>query len=321
MKKKRFTLFILMIIFVSFFLFYKEGSLPVNKNSTESKIFVVKKGENMNDIIKNLAKEELIRNRVVFYLIVKQLGIERKIQAGSFRLSPAMDAYTIASNLTHGTLDVWLTIIEGLRKEEIAQIVSQNLGIPETEFLKNAPQEGYLFPDTYLIPEEATAGGIIEILVTNYYRRFDENLKAQAKKNGLTEKEVLILASLVEKEGRNDADRQKIASIILKRYRKDWPLQLDASVQYALGYQTNEKTWWKKSLTEDDLKIDSLYNTYKYTGLPPTPIANPGLSSIKAVVNANINTPYWYYLSDTNGKMHYAVTLEEHNANIKKYLQ
>lgn len=320
MKKKPFSLFVLIIILVCLFLFYKEGSLPVNKTSKESKIFVVKKGENMDDIIKNLAKEDLIRNRVVFFIIVKQLGIERKIQAGDFRLSPAMDAYTIANNLTHGTLDVWLTIIEGLRKEEIAQIVSQNLGIPETEFLKIA-QEGYLFPDTYLIPQQATAGGIIEILVNNYYRRFDVSLKAQAKKKGLTEKQVLILASLVEKEGRNDTDRQKIASIILKRYREDMPLQLDATVQYAVGYQANEKTWWKKYLTEDDLKIDSPYNTYKNTGLPPAPIANPGLSSIKAVVNADVSTPYLYYISDKSGKMHYAVTLEEHNANIKKYLQ
>jgi UPF0755 protein len=187
--------------------------------------------------------------------------------------------------------------------------------------LKDAPTEGYLFPDTYLIPEQATAGGIIEILVNNYYRRFDDSLKAKAKKNGLSEKEVLILASLVEKEGRNDADRQKVASIILKRYRKDWPLQIDATIQYALGYQANEKTWWKKVLTADDLSIDSPYNTYKNTGLPPGPICNPGLSSITAVANANVNTPYWYYLSDKNGKMHYSKTLEEHNANIKSYLE
>jgi len=321
MKKQPFALFIFFVIAVGLFLFFKEGILPVNKQSTEAKIFVVGKGENMDAIIKNLAKEELIRNRIVFFLIVKQLGIERKIQAGSFRLSPSMNAYELANNLTHGTLDVWLTIIEGLRKEEIAQIVSQNLGIPEAEFLKNAPTEGYLFPDTYLIPEQATAGGIVEILVNNYNRRFDESLKAKAKKNGLTEKEVLILASLVEKEGRNDTDRQKVASIILKRYKKDWPLQIDATIQYALGYQTNEKTWWKKNLTIDDLAINSPYNTYKNTGLPPTPIANPGLSSIKAVVNADPNTPYWYYLSDKNGKIHYAKTLEEHNNNIKKYLE
>jgi len=320
MKKKSLTLIIVAIIFVGLVLFYKEGTLPVNKNSKETKIFVVKKGENMDDIIGNLAKEDLIRNRIVFFIIVKKLGIERKIQAGDFRLSPSMDAYTIANNITHGTLDVWLTIIEGLRKEEIAQIVSQNLGIPEIEFLKQA-QEGYLFPDTYLIPKQATAGGIIEILVNNYHRRFDQALKNQAEKNGLTEKQVLILASLVEKEGKNDVDRQKIASIILKRYREGMPLQLDATVQYAVGYQTNEKTWWKKYLTKDDLKIDSPYNTYKNVGLPPAPIANPGLSSIKAVINADIKTPYWYYLSDINGKMHYSKTLEEHNANIKKYLQ
>jgi UPF0755 protein len=320
MKKKSFGLFLFLILAIFLFLFYKEGTLPVNKNSKETKIFVIKKGENLDTIIKNLAKEDLIRNRIVFYLILKQLGIERKIQAGDFRLSPAMSAYQIASNLTHGTLDVWLTIIEGLRKEEIAQIVSQNFNIPETEFLKNA-EEGYLFPDTYLIPQQATAGGIIEILTNNFNRRFNDDLKLQAKKKGLSIKEVIILASLVEKEARHDNDRQKVASIILKRYREGMPLQIDATVQYALGYQADEKTWWKKTLSAEDLKIDSPYNTYKYVGLPPTPIANPGLASIKAVLEADVNTPYWYYLSDNTGKMHYATTLEEHNANIKKYLQ
>ncbi len=320
-KKTPTIFFIFIFFFLGLFLFYKEGSLPVNKSNNKPVIFVVKKGETMNDIIKNLAKEELIRNKLVFYLIVKTMGIETKIQAGSFRLSQTMSAKEIANNLTHGTLDIWLTIIEGLRKEEIAQIVSQSTGIPETEFLKDAPDEGYLFPDTYLIPEQATSGGIVEIMLNNYYRRFDESLKTLAKKKGLSEKEVLILASLVEKEGKNDSDRQKIASIILKRYKKNWPLQIDATVQYALGYQPDEKTWWKQNLTADDLEIDSPYNTYKYTGLPPGPICNPGLSSIKAVINADPNTPYWYYISDKDGKMHYAKTLEEHNKNIKNYLE
>ena len=137
----------------------------------------------------------------------------------------------------------------------------------------------------------------------------------------MTEKEVLILASLVEKEARHDEDRQKVASIILKRLKNDIKLQIDATVQYALGYQSEEKTWWKKNLTQEDLDIDSPYNTYKNEGLPPGPIANPGLASIEAVINADANTSYLYYISDKNGNMHYARTLEEHQANIDKYLQ
>jgi UPF0755 protein len=320
MKKILITGILSLLIVTFFYLFYKQGIMPVDKNSKETKIFVIQKGESLKSIIDNLYRQNLIRNRLAFYLLIKKLGFEKKIQAGDFRLSPSMDAETIAKTLTKGTLDIWVTIIEGLRKEEIAQIINQNFSIPESEFLKYA-KEGYLFPDTYLIPKEATAEAIVKILVNNFYRRFNDDLRQKAKDKSLTEEEVVTIASLVEKEAKYEEDRTKVASIILKRLKNDWPLQVDATIQYALGYQPQEKTWWKKNLTKEDLNIDSPYNTYKNKGLPPTPICNPGLASIKAVIFADTNTPYWYYLSDKTGRMHYAKTLEEHNENIKKYLQ
>jgi len=319
MKKILFFFMVIAFIGLGFFLFFKEGALAVNKTDKSNKIFVIRKGEGLNQIANNLASSGLIRNKIVFYLIVKQMGIEKKIQAGDFRLSPSMDAYKIAQSLTHGTLDNWVTIIEGLRKEEIAQIISQAFDIPETDFLKLA-DEGYLFPDTYLIPREATSGSIIKILTDNFVRRFSDQLKLEAKAKNLSEKEVLILASLVEKEAKTYDDKVQVAGIILKRLKNDWPLQIDATVQYALGYQSNEKTWLKKNLTQEDLEIDSPYNTRKNKGLPPGPICNPGLDSIKAVIYGNQQTPYWYYISDTKGRMHYAKTLEGHETNIKKYL-
>jgi UPF0755 protein len=319
MKKIYFLISFFSIIVVGFYLYYKEGALPVNKNEQTSKIFVIARGESLSNIAKNLANEGLIRNKVIFYLIVKRLGIERKIQAGDFRLSPSMDAYQIAKTLTHGTLDVWVTFIEGMRKEEMAQIVSSSLNIPETEFLKYAA-EGYLFPDTYLIPKEATAGSIINILEANFNKKFDSRLQKKASLKNLSPAETIILASLVEREAKLDEDRPLVASIILNRLKIEMKLDIDAAVQYALGYQPEEKSWWKKNLTKEDLEIDSPYNTYKNPGLPPTPIANPGLAAIKAVVDA-AETDYLYYLSDKKGKMHYAKTLEEHNENIKKYLQ
>ena len=320
MKKTNILLFLLILVSTFFYLFYKEGSLPVNKNNQVSKIFIIKQGEPLDTIVNNLANEGFIRNKIIFYLIVKQLGIERKIQAGDFRLSANMSAMEVAKNLTRGTLDVWVTLIEGTRKEEMAQIISKNLDIPEIEFIKLA-NEGYLFPDTYLVPKTATAETVLSIIKNNFKNKFSEELQTQAKNKKLTEKQVLILASMVEREARQQTSRDKVAGIILKRYLNEMPLQIDATVQYALGYQPDEKSWWKKSLTEDDLKIDSSYNTYKNKGLPPEPIANPSLSSIKAVINADENTPYWYYLTDKNGVMRYAVTLEEHQNNINKYLQ
>jgi len=319
MKKINFLVVLLLIITLAFYLFYREGTLPVNKSNQSTKIFVINQGESLTSVVNNLSKEGLIRNRLIFFLIVKKLGIERKIQAGDFRLSPDMDAYQIAKNLTHGTLDIWVTLIEGTRKEEIAQIISQNLGIPETEFLKYA-KEGYLFPDTYLLPKDATPESIVKILENNFNKKFSTELQQKAKAKGLSPTETIILASLVEREAKLSEDRQLVASVILNRFKTEMKLDIDATIQYTLGYQPEEKTWWKKVLTTDDLAIDSPYNTYKNKGLPPTPICNPGLAAIQAIANAP-ETDYFYYLSDKKGKIHYAVTLEEHNENVRKYLE
>ena len=294
--------------------------MPVNKADTTAKVFVVKKGDGLTTIANNLEKEGLIRNKVVFYFVVKKLGIEKKIQAGDFRLSPAMDVATLAKDLTHGTLDNWLTVIEGLRKEEIAQLIAKSFDIPEIEITKQA-QEGYLFPDTYLIPKDASAASIIKILTENFSKRYQEALKSEKKQNDLNDKEILILASMIEKEARIDTDKYLIGKILYKRLKSDWRMDLDATVQYAVGYSTEERTWWKKGLTNEDLQINSLYNTYKVKGLPPGPICNPGIVSIKAALAANEDTPYWYYISDKNGKMHYSKTLEEQEKNIERYLR
>jgi len=319
MKKVRVIFFLFIFITVGFYLFFKEGTLPYNKTDTTSKIFVINRGEPLQTVINNLAKEDLIRNRLIFYLIVKQLGLERKIQAGEFQLSPAMNAYEIAKTLNHGTLDTLVTLIEGTRKEEMAQILSQKLGIPEVEFIKYG-KEGFLFPDTYSIPKDASAEAVVRIMNENFESKLTAEMRRKVYAKGLTIDQVVTLASIVEKEARYDEDKQKVASIILKRLDADWPLQVDATIQYALGYQFNEKSWWKEYLTLDDLKIDSPYNSYLNKGLPPAPISNPGLVAIKAAINADTNIPYWYYMSDKKGIMHYSKTLEEHDENVRKYL-
>lgn len=320
MKKILIVTILLLLIALFGYLFYREGTLAVNSTSEESIIFVVDPGENLDSIINNLSKAGLIRNRIVFYLVVKQLGIEREIQAGDFRLSPAMNAYEIADEFTHGTIDIWVTVLEGLRKEEIAEIMSKTFDISETEF-NTLAEEGYLFPDTYLIPKNPTAQQVIDIMRATYETKYSEELRTQARANELSDEEVLILASIVEREAKFDQDRAQVASVLLARYREDYPLEVDATIQYALGYQTTENRWWKSSLTFADLENTSRYNTYKNAGLPPTPISNPGIASIRAVVNADENTPYRFYLSEPNGTTHYSKTFEEHNRNIEKYLR
>ena len=310
----------ILIVFAGFYLFYKEGSLPVNKENSTPQMFVIRPGEGTISIARNLKDAGLIRNRLVFYFIVKRLGIEKNIQAGDYRLSQAMNTENIARNLTHGTVDLWITIVEGLRKEEIAEIFTKNFNIPEVEFIDKA-EEGYLFPDTYLIPREASADAAIKILTDNFNSKVTSSLVDKFHQVNLTKEQAVILASIIEREVRFAQDRQPVASIFLKRIVEGIGLQADATVQYALGYQKSEKTWWKKNLTLADLKFDSPYNTYVYTGLPPAPISNPGLASLEAVANADPNTPYLFYVSDKSGHMHYARNLEEHNANIERYLR
>lgn len=319
--KKRYILIVLTIIITLFsFLYYKEGSRPVNSTDTSTKMFVVEKGATVNTIVKNLSNEGLIRDKIVFFFIIKQLGIENKIQAGDFRLSPSMDSFEIASQLTKGTVDVWVTIIEGLRKEEVAAIVSRELGISEVEFASQA-KEGYLFPDTYLIPKNATIKTVLSILYNTFDEKYTKDIDTKINALGLSKDQAITIASLVEREAKAPQDRQIVASIMLKRLNNNWPLQIDATVQYALGFDSTTQKWWKQNLTKDDLAISSPYNTYKNQGLPPGPIGNPGLSSLEAVSNADVNTPYWYYISNAQGTdMHYAKTIEEHNNNIAKYL-
>jgi len=134
----------------------------------------------------------------------------------------------------------------------------------------------------------------------------------------LTKAQIVIIASIVEREAKFPQDRPLVASVILNRLNAGLPLQVDATGQYALGYQTDQKSWWKTDLTDADLQVNSPYNTYLNTGLPPAPISNPGLEALKAVINAP-QTNYLFYISDKNGNNHYEATADQHDADVKKY--
>lgn len=319
MKRIKIALLLFALTMLGIYFLYTEGSLAVDKTNEGSKIVVINKGDGLYAITKKLSSEGLIRNKLVFLFIAKTTGIEKKIQAGEFKLSTRMNAREIADTLTHGTVDEWVTIVEGLRKEEIAQKLATQFSFSEISFIEQA-KEGRLFPDTYLIPKTASIEAILDIMEKNFQKKMAE-ARAVRPFEKRSDREILILASLVEREAKFADDRQLVASIILKRAQNDWPVQIDATIQYALGYQRREKTWWKRDLTIEDLKVDSTYNTYERKGLPPAPICNPGLESIKAAVAADPNTPYWYYVNDKNGRIRPAKTLEEHNENIKNFVE
>lgn len=314
---------ILFVVFVVVawggWLWWKSSVSSVDPQDATPVFFVIARGEGTKGVAASLAKQNLIRSPTGFYLLVKLLGIERDIQAGVFRLNKTMDSREIALELTHGTLDVWVTTLEGWRVEEIATKLTKDLDIPEKEFLKYA-REGYMFPDTYLVPRDATAAAVAKIFIDNFDKKITSQMRADARKTGLTFPQVVTLASIVEREGRTATDRPVIAGILLNRLKADWPLQVDATLQYILGYQPFEKSWWKKTLSDADKKLVSPYNTYMHTGLPPGPIANPGIESIRAVIYPSASE-YFYYLHDPSGQVHYGVTLDDHNANIENYLQ
>lgn len=306
---------IFLTLFISF-VWWKDGLSPVNINDNRPQIFVVSPGQGIKEISKNLRDTGLIRNQIVFFLLTKKLGLDKKIEAGDYKLYKSMSADEIANSLTHGTHDIWVTIPEGVRALEIADILKQQIPSYDDSWKsKLEANEGYLFPDTYLIPRDADVDLIINILRNNFDQKYS---KLGESKSGLSEQEVVIIASLVEREAKFDKDRPLVASVIINRLNLGMGLNIDATLQYALGYQADEKRWWKKSLTEEDKAISSPYNTYLHAGLPPTPISNPGSASLLAALNPATSN-FLYYISDSKGNNHYATTLQGHENNIKKY--
>lgn len=281
----------------------------------ETKNIIIAKGNSLNNITRQLKKENLIRSALVFSLYTRYQGLSNKLAAGTFKLSPSMSTPEIVKTLSGKPTEVWITLIEGWRVEEMAQKVHEELGIKSEEFLKVA-KEGYMFPDTYLFPHQFKAVQIAKVLRDNFENQYSQDLRTKIQGKGLTEEQGIILASIVEREARTDGARTMVASILLKRFKIGMGLNADATVQYVLGYQMQEKSWWKRHLSKEDLKIDSPYNTYLYSGLPPTPICNLGLASLKAVADADPSTPYLYYYHDSKGNSHYAKALEEHNQNV-----
>jgi len=297
---------------------------PRSKEET-SQIFVIKPGQPVTQIAQNLEEAGLVKNALAFRLLVAQMGIAQNIQAGDFRLSPDKTSREIATELTHGAIDVWITLPEGMRIEEQAARLEEKLKFGSNEkyqfdkgqYIKTA-QEGYMFPDTYLVAKDATAADIAQRL----RQTFDEKvatLLAKGKESNLTEEEVLILASLVERESKSPRERPIIAGILLNRLNTGMALQVDATIQYAKGYDSNENTWWGQVTPSEYETVKSRFNTYLYPGLPPAPIANPGLESLQAAAEP-AQTEYFYYLHDAEGKVHYATTAEEHNQNIQDFL-
>jgi UPF0755 protein len=313
MKKLLITILLLIIIFLAGLIWWNNGASPVNSSNKGAVVFVVAKGAGLKEIANNLETAKLIKSRIIFFLSARLAKLEDKIQAGTFRLSQSMTAQEIAQNLTHGTLDIWITVPEGQRAEEIADILQQKISTYNLSWRSALDSyEGYLFPDTYLIPTNADINQIIDIMKNNF------NVKIQSINLSLNDpklKQIITIASLIEREALRDQEKPIISSVIYNRLNAGMALDIDATLQYIKG-KTNNK-WWSVPTVEDK-KIVSEYNTYKNVGLPPGPIANPGLEAIKAALSPQ-KTNYYFYIHDAKGNVHFATTLQGHNENIQKY--
>jgi UPF0755 protein len=271
----------------------------------------------------------VVRDSASFRLALARSGQAKRLQAGEYRFDHPMSAREVIDKLARG--DVFLrpiTFPEGLTVRQMAQIYERDGGGSRADFMKaagnaalvrdidpGAPDlEGYLFPNTYALPRRATAEQLVQRMVTAFRDALAPEIVQRATTRGLSVRQLITLASLVEKETARPEERPIVAAVYSNRLRIGMGMQCDPTVIYALERAGK----YTGNLTRDDLHFDSPYNTYRYAGLPPGPIANPGRASIEAA-SAPEDVPYLYFVSRNDGSHVFSETLDEHNRNVFEY--
>lgn len=284
---------------------------------TDGVNLVVARGMSVQEIAEEAKERGIVRSSLLLSTILTKSYDPTKIFAGTYRFEKPLSVFEVAEKLASTEVDDTLrtiTIPEGSTRVAIAQIASSSIPSFDAEaFLSmTEDKEGYLFPDTYFVPEEFTAQELADLLTETYTAR-TADLQTAIASSTLSEYEVLILASILEREANSDESMRMVSGILQNRLAIGMALQTDASIEYALDKPLSE-------LTPEDLDLDTPYNTYLYPGLVPTPIGNPGLSAIKAVLEPTV-TDNFYYITAPDGTFYYAETFEEHKTNIARYLR
>ncbi len=296
---------------------------PVDISQSDSQTIVVTKGASVRAVADKLYQAGLIKNAEFFTWLVRYYNLSEKIQAGTFQLSANLTPRQIAESLTQGTTDLWITIPEGWRSEEIADFLSDQEQLTEFDravFLDlTQTSRGRLFPDTYLIPKAMTSQAMADLLATTFVKKVTAQAAQFFQLSDQEQNKILVMASLLEREAQGEQDMAHVAGILYHRLELGMPLQVDATLQYAKGYSPELDSWWVPP-TSLDKQRPSVYNTYLNPGLPPQPICNPGVLAILAALNPS-STDDLYYLHDRQGQIHYAKTLQEHNQNVSTYLR
>lgn len=304
----------LVLIFIGFSLW--QQTLPPKNFPIESAV-TIPRGLSASAIAHLLEEQNVVKSNLLLYLILIWYHDPANIQAGTFVYQEPQNVWQVAERLTlaSGAENlVAVTLPEGFTIREFATIASTSLQNFDRDYFIDlgAGREGYFFPDTYYLPNDFTAKELATLLTDTYHQK-TESLKEEMNNHPLGEDGVITLASLLEREANSEESMNVVSGILQNRLAIDMALQIDASIEYILNRPLSQ-------LEASDLEIDSPYNTYIYRGLPPTPIGNPGLMAIKAVLHP-VESEFFYYLTDAEGNFHYAKTFDEHKKNIAKYLK
>jgi UPF0755 protein len=329
---KRFALFVLLILIGGAAIgawFYLGVDRPFKGYDGAEQFVEIPSGSGTSAIARRLADAGVIRDEISFKLALWLSGNARRLQAGEYRFDHAISARQVADKIARGDVYVRpITFPEGLTAKQMAALYeSKDFGEAQ-EFLdatKNAALvsavdpvakdlEGYLFPDTYKLPRTSTADQLVGRMVGSFMKALTPDVIEQAEARGMNVRQLVTLASIVEKETGNPAERPLVAAVYANRLKIGMGLQCDPTVIYALERAGR----YHGNLTRDDLQFDSPYNTYRYAGLPPGPIASPGRASLEAAATP-ADVPYLYFVSKNDGSHAFATTLDEHNRNVQEY--
>jgi len=329
MKIPKYIIWIIAATIILFLLYLAQIYLPSSLNK-ENKAFLVQKGDSVSEIAQNLKEQGLIRNVLLFKGYVWITGHSANLKSGRYVFNPRISLANITRMISVGdTQGLEITIIEGWDKYDIGDYLQGKDIVIKKDFLKalktsfdleilndkpnDVDSDGYLFPDTYKLGDDFSAQAIIKKAVLNLDKKLDSSLREEIIKQGETIFEIITMASLIEKEVIVPNDRAIVSGILWKRLESKMPLQVDATINYITGQKGID-------IKQEDLALDSEYNTYRYLGLPKGPICNPGLDAITAAIYPK-KTSYWYYLSKPDGITIFSKTLKEHNIARAKYLK
>ncbi len=310
---------ICLIVISGFFILWLFLSSVVNGTEEEKFTLKIKKGMSLNAIINVMLEDNIIQNKDKLVVVARILGCRGKIKAGKYEISGGISSYLLLRKLVDGKMaNEWVTIPEGKHSRQIASIMMKKVDIDSARFMQlvNDPNyvrklgldaatlEGFLYPNTYRLNWGMKCEQIIPILVNQFKRQFNDTLIAKTKEMGFSVTEILALASIIEGEAIIDSEREIISAVYHNRLRRRIPLQADPTIQYIIKDSP-------RRLLKKDLAINSPYNTYKYYGLPPGPINNPGIASIRAsLFPAKVR--YLYFVANGDGSHTFSTTLKQH---------